>query len=289
MSSEERAICSDTTIGALLGQATRQLEAASDTARLDAELLLAAVTRHSRASVIAHPERSLTAAQLDTLGSWLRRRADGESVAGIVGSKEFYSLELQVNANVLIPRPETELLVEWILALHLPAGSTVLDVGTGSGAIALALKHERPELKLTAVDCSVDALSVARQNANSLGLDVRFIQSDWFSALGHERFDLIVSNPPYVQSDDPHLNVVGRHEPRLALDGGADGLDAYRSILNGAGKYLHDNGQLVLEHGFDQRDGLTKLAVQNEFSVLAVLDDLAGQHRAVALGGNRHG
>lgn len=270
------------TFGELTGCATAELEAVSDTPRLDVELLLAEVTGSNRASIMAHPERVLTPAQFKAFSAMLARRRSGEPLAYIVGRKEFYSLMFAVRPGVLVPRPETELLVEWVLSQQPPEKARVLDLGTGSGAIALALKQQRPDLTVTAVDCSEQALVVARQNAAELKLDIAFVESDWFSELADESFELIVSNPPYVRSSDAHLDDVGRHEPRLALDGGDDGLDAYRRILGEAGRHLAIDGRIAFEHGFDQRAELIGLAGSFGFVELASLDDLAGQHRAVA-------
>jgi len=266
--------------GDLVAWAAARLAAASDTARLDAELLLAASAGIERAAVIAHPERTLGAAETARLAAAVRRRSGGEPVAYIVGCKEFYGLPLAVDRAVLVPRPETELLVDAALErLAAGARSAVLDLGTGSGAIALALKRERPGLSVTAVDRSEAALGVARRNAVALGIEVGFFVSDWFAALGGRRFDMIVANPPYVASSDPHFGTALGHEPRIALDGGADGLDAFRAILAGAALHLTPRGALLLEHGFDQRGALAELARAHAFALERALDDLAGRPR----------
>jgi release factor glutamine methyltransferase len=262
-----------------LAWAVSRLEPVTATARLEAELLLAELAGLRRAAVIAHPERNLSAEQASRLAAVVARRRRGEPLAYIVGHKEFFSLGLSVRADVLVPRPETELLVEAALS-RLPGGTVrVLDLGTGSGAIALALKNERPELAVFGVDCEQAALVVAAENAAALGLDVRWIRSDWFSALDGEQFALIVSNPPYVRTDDAHFNTGLAHEPRIALDGGPDGLDAYRRILLGASAHLVRDGWLIFEHGFDQRDALTVLAAASGFRLEAGIEDLAGLPR----------
>jgi release factor glutamine methyltransferase len=183
-----------------------------------------------------------------------------------------------------VPRADTETLVDAVLH-HLDAAprSTVLDVGTGSGAIALAVKQQRPGVRVTAVDCDAAALRIAAANASRLGLDVRCLESNWFSAAVGERFDLIVSNPPYVRSDDPHFAGSLRFEPRLALDGGRDGLEAYRAIFARAGQHLEPAGLLLVEHGYDQRASVLELGVENGFAPVALLDDLSGVPRVAVL------
>ncbi len=269
----------DRSAGALLARAAARLAPVSENARLEAELLLGAVTGASRAAVMAHPERALRADELECFEVRVARRRRGEPLAYVLGRREFYSLNLAVDPNVLVPRPETERLVEFALARAPAAGAAVLDLGTGSGAIALALKRERPDLAVAGVDCSAAALKVARANAAALELDVEWIRSDWFTALAGRRFELIVSNPPYVASGDPHFAGDLRHEPRLALDGGRDGLDAYRAILGDADPFLAAGGMLLFEHGWDQFDRLRTLAAAHGFRLEAAADDLAGLPR----------
>ena len=267
---------------ALLAWAERELKSVSDSARLDAELLLAASAGIARAALIAHPERFVGETEARRLAAAVARRSRGEPLAYITGRREFYSIDLAVDASVLVPRPETELLVEHAL-VSLPAGKPrVLDLGTGSGAIALAIKRERPGCEVTGVDVSAAAIQVARANAARLGLDVRFLESDWFAALAGERFDAIVANPPYVASADPAFAALA-HEPRGALDGGPDGLDAYRKIFVRAGAHLETRGVLLVEHGADQRDLLTAMAPTAGFRVAAIVDDLAGLPRLLVL------
>jgi release factor glutamine methyltransferase len=259
--------------------AISQLEAVTETARLEAELLLAEMAGVGRAAVIAHPERKLNAGQAACFEAAVARRRSGEPLAYIVGRREFYSLDLSVRSDVLVPRPETEALVDAALARLPMNAASVVDLGTGSGAIALALKHLRPALDITAVDCEEAALDVARANARTLGVDVNWLRSDWFSALEGFRFDLIVSNPPYVASGDPHFDGALAHEPRIALDGGVDGLDAYRAVFRDVSTHLAPGGWLVFEHGFDQREAVCELARAAGFELEAGIDDLAGLPR----------
>jgi release factor glutamine methyltransferase len=274
------------TVGGLVAWAVRELTGASPSPLLDAELLIAFVTGQPRSSVLAFPERPVRTALGDEVERLVQRRARGEPLAYLVRGQEFYSLALRVTPAVLIPRPETELLVDEALA-HLPRGEAraVLDLGTGSGAIALAVKRERPDANVTAVDVSAAALTVARANAERLGIAVRFVESSWFDALAGERFDLIVCNPPYVASDDRAFATLS-FEPRLALDGGADGLDSLRAVLAGAREHLNEAGLLLLEHGHDQRAGLVALAERYHWRVAAALADLAGHSRVLSLAAN---
>lgn len=268
--------------GGVLAEAEAALAAASDSPRLDAELLLAFAARLSRSSVLAFPERTLEPAVVEKFRALLGRRARGEPLAYLTGEREFFSLPLAVTPDVLVPRAETELLVEAALAgLGSEAAAAFLDLGTGSGAIALAIKRSLPAARVTATDRSAAALEVARRNAARLELDVRFVESDWFAQLRGERFDVIVSNPPYVRSAD----VAGAlsHEPRPALDGGADGLDAYRALLAGGKGHLARRGILALEHGAEQRPELVALAAGHGWRVAAAHDDLAGRPRVLVL------
>lgn len=247
----------------------------------EARLLLAAATRQPEARVAAHPEQILEAAARGRFEDWAARRRAGEPVAYLTGWREFYGLRLAVTPAVLIPRHESELLVERALAV-LPTQHScrVLDLGTGSGALALAIKHVRPAAQLVGSDASRAALEVARGNAARLGLEVDWRHGEWFAAVAGERFDLIVSNPPYVAQGDPHLSQGDlRFEPREALVGGADGLDAIRRIAAGVREHLRPGGWVYLEHGFDQAEAVRKclkaaglLAVETRF-------DLAGHAR----------
>jgi release factor glutamine methyltransferase len=251
--------------------------------RLDAQLLLARAMACSRSWLLAHDDATLSAGQAAGFRSDVRRRAGGEPLAYIVGEKEFHGLMLQVNASVLVPRPETETLVDWGLeilgrALADIAHPAVLDLGTGSGAIALALKRAWPLARVVATDVSVGALEVARANAERLELAIEFHQGHWWSGLAGQRFHLIASNPPYVAPDDPHLAAL-RHEPRIALTPGGDGLDALGAITGGAADHLAAGGWLLLEHGHDQAPAVQALLQLQGFSGVQTRRDLAGQPR----------
>jgi release factor glutamine methyltransferase len=269
----------------LVAWAEAALRTDSESPGLDAELLLAASTGLGRAQILARPERQVGDAAAERFSAFVARRRGGEPVAYIVGRREFYSLDLTVSSAVLVPRPDTELLVETALAQSPPIDGSAVDLGTGSGAIALALKQGRPDLRVTGVDASPEALRVAHDNAERLGLSVRLIESSWFTALGGERFDLVIANPPYVCSDDAAFTGGLRHEPRAALDGGADGLDAYRSILAAAADHLQPGGKLLFEHGAEQRAALIALSAAAGFEVVSVHDDLAGLPRVLVLAG----
>jgi release factor glutamine methyltransferase len=253
-------------------------------ARVDAQmLLLHSLGRplHDRAWLLAHDSDTLTPAQQATWQAALQRRLGGEPVAYITGRKDFFGLTLSVDARVLDPRPDTETLVEWALALlpiaSAPQGLRVLDLGTGSGALALALQHTRPDAQLWAVDASEDALAVARANAQRLNLPVQFVQSDWLAAVPG-MFDLIVSNPPYVADGDPHLSAL-THEPLQALTSGADGLADIRQIIAQAPSHLSPGGWLLLEHGCDQAASVQALLRQAGFTEVQSRQDLAGLDR----------
>lgn len=238
----------------------------------DARLLLAAAAGFSEANVVAFPEKHLPPEIEKSFLEFAKRRSEGEPVAYILGRKEFYGLELAVNPAVLIPRPETELLVDLALQRHF---STVLDLGTGSGAVALAIKHKRPQARVVAVEVSAAALVVARRNAVKYGLEIEFRHGRWFEGLGAERFDVIVSNPPYVAAGDPHLPEL-RFEPRTALVSGADGLDAIREIARQAPMHLGAGGWLLLEHGIGQHPAVCGLLVLAGLQEVTSWPDLAG-------------
>jgi release factor glutamine methyltransferase len=245
--------------------------------RLDAQLLLLHASGRSpqeRAWLIAHDTDVLPP---DSLALWevvLARRLRGEPLAYITGHKAFYGLDLLVDARVLDPRADTETLVDWALQALPTAPQRVLDLGTGSGAVALALQHERRLWDVYALDHSADALAVAQANAQRLKLPVHFAQGDWLQG-AEGLFHAIVSNPPYVAEGDPHLDAL-RHEPTLALSSGADGLDAIRTIIASAPPYLHPGGWLLLEHGFEQAQAVCALFAQVGFSHLESRLDLAG-------------
>jgi release factor glutamine methyltransferase len=238
----------------------------------EARLLLAAATGRSEASVLAHSEKSLLEQEKNQFLEMTARRAAGEPIAYILGHKEFYGLELAVNPAVLIPRPETELLVDLALDRN-PA--SVLDVGTGSGAIALAIKRHRPQARVVATDASASALDVARRNAARFNLEVELRHGRWFEPVAGERFEAIISNPPYVVVGDPHLAALP-YEPRLALLGGADGLDGFRVLAREAPAHLLPGGWLLVEHGEGQHEAVRGLLEAAGLETTASWPDLAG-------------
>ncbi|MCM8611730.1 peptide chain release factor N(5)-glutamine methyltransferase [Accumulibacter sp.] len=255
--------------------------------RLDARLLVEHVASCSHADLLAHAGRPLSALQVRQLEALVQRRARGEPLAYLVGSVGFYGREFRVTADVLVPRPETELLLELALerlrALHDPA---VADLGTGCGVLAVSLKCRFPQARVVAVDLSPAALVVARMNAALHGVTIRFLEGDWYGPLGAERFDLIVANPPYVAMSDPHLESGGLpFEPRMALtDGvaGGDGLDCTRVIVGGAAMHLLPGGWLLIEHGHDQGVAVRQLLQDAGLTGMATWPDLAGIDRVSA-------
>lgn len=256
----------------------QQALAASAINPREARLLLAAATGFSEASVLAHPEIELDFPVQSSFLQMAARRAAGEPVAYILGRKEFYSIELAVNPAVLIPRPETELLVELALKKEF---ASVVDLGTGSGAIALALKKHRPASKVVAVEASAAALVVAKRNATRHNLEIDFRHGRWFEPLASERFDLIVSNPPYVALGDPHLRDLA-YEPQSALLAGQDGLDAIREIARGAPARLQSGGTLMVEHGAGQDSAVRELFRAAGLEQATTWPDLAGIPRVSA-------
>ena len=251
--------------------------AARGLARIDAQLLLLHVLGRpgqDRGWLVAHDDDALAPAAQQAYAQLCRRRADGEPLAYLTGEKEFFGLPLKVDARVLVPRPDTETIVEWALERIAPLRSPrVLDLGTGSGAIALAIRSARRDALVEAVDRSAGALAVAQANAQRLALPVRFRQASWLDGAG--RYDLIVSNPPYVRDDDEHLPDL-RHEPRSALVAGDDGLADLRAIVAAAPAHLAPGGWLLLEHGWDQAAAVEALLAQAGFSDLANRKDLGG-------------
>ena len=264
----------------LLGAATQRLGGGD--ARLDAEILLAHALGVSRAKLYAWPEHEPDVAAREAFERLVAARADGEPIAYLTGRREFWSLDLVVTPAVLIPRPETELLVELALG-RIAADSEVCvaDLGTGSGAIALAIASERPRARIVATDASADALAVARGNAARLGLgNATFAQGDWCEALGSERFDMIISNPPYIAAGDAHLEAGDlRREPRSALVAGTVGLDAIRRIVATSPAHLNSGGWLLLEHGWDQAARVRALLGAHGYLDIASVRDGADHER----------
>jgi release factor glutamine methyltransferase len=277
------------TSGTLLAQGVEQLRNAggpdSDDAsnHLDAEVLLAHALSMSRTQLRMHPENVPSHERARRYAELVNRRAAGEPVAYILGYRDFWTLRLAVNPEVLIPRPETELLVERALALGPSGPARIADLGTGSGAIALALASERPEWTVLATDISDGALRTAQGNATMHGLGrIELLKGRWFDPLASRRFDLIVSNPPYVAEADRALQAAAlRHEPRIALAAGPDGLSALREIVHSAPHYLERRGWLLLEHGFDQAAAIARELVVRGFGHVRSHRDLAGHERVI--------
>ncbi|SFP17079.1 release factor glutamine methyltransferase [Ectopseudomonas toyotomiensis] len=257
----------------------------SPTPRLDAELLLAAALNKPRSYLRTWPERELDAAQQAQFSAFMQRRRNGEPVAYILGHQGFWSLDLEVAPHTLIPRPDTEQLVEAALELLPATPLAVLDLGTGTGAIALALASERPAWQVTGVDRVEDAVALAERNRQRLQLgNVAFVHSHWFSALSGQRYGLILSNPPYIRADDQHLAQGDvRFEPSSALIAGSDGLDDIRAIIQAAPPHLLSGGWLMLEHGFDQAEAVRSLLSEGGFVEVNSRRDLGG-HERISLG-----
>jgi release factor glutamine methyltransferase len=259
------------TIGAL--QATLPLDP------LENRILLQHALCMTRVALITQSGRALTQQEADALWALVRRRLDGEPIAYIVGQREFFGLPFKVSPAVLIPRPDTELIVELAIE-RLPRQGRLLDMGTGSGAIAVSVAHTRPDALVTALDVSQEALEVARENAATNGAAVRFLQSDWFRAIGAERFEVVASNPPYIASGDEHLSQGDlRFEPVGALTDHADGLSALRIIIAGACAHLAAGGWLLLEHGYDQAARVRELLAAHGYTEVQSWRDLAGIER----------
>jgi release factor glutamine methyltransferase len=272
---------------ALLERGARRLRgsaaghAPGATPDLDAELLLAHVVGMSRARLRSHPEDTASQAQSKRYSELIERRATGEPLAYVIGRKDFWSLRLTVTPAVLVPRPETELLIERALALRHEEFGRIVDLGTGSGAIALTLASERPGWQVAATDVSEEALAIARSNAESLDLKrVRFLHGSWFEPLAGRTFDLIVSNPPYVAADDPAMQDPAlRHEPRGALTPGPDAMASLRAIIAAAPDYLERDGWLLLEHGAGQAAEVARELVARGLRHVRSHRDLAGHER----------
>ncbi len=264
------------TISQQLAWATARLDAISDSARLDSEILLAHCLAQNRSYLLTWPERGLDAGQLDCFHALVQRRLEPQPVAYLVGTREFYSLQLETTPATLVPRPETELLVDKTLQLlESMRSASILELGTGTGAIALALKTHCPDCRLTATDIHADTLEVARRNAEQLHLQVEFIRSDWYQALGGDRrFDLIVSNPPYIAAADPYLAKGDLPaEPRHALCSGDSGLESLEEIIHGAVDHLQPGGWLVLEHGYDQQRQVQSMLSGQNFDQVETFKD----------------
>ena len=275
-----------TGIGELLQRDTPRISSALEldvsTARIEVQSLLQHVLQARRSYLLAHPEQLLNEAQQASYDEFLERRLHGEPIPYILGEREFFGLSFKVTPATLIPRPETELLVELALQL-MPRNRkcSVLDMGTGSGAIALSIAHARPDAAVVAVDTSEAALQVAGENAARLGIrNIRLLQSDWFAALSGQSFDLIVANPPYVAAGDKHLTQGDvRFEPLSALASGKDGLDDIRCIVEQAGKYLEHGAWILFEHGYEQAAQVRGIMLQYGFGEVFSTRDIAGIER----------
>lgn len=246
--------------------------------RLDARLLLEHATGCTHADLLARPETPVIAPAWMQFAEWVARRAAGEPLAYLTGEAEFRGRVFQVSPAVLIPRPETEVLIELALEkMRGLAAPKVVDLGTGSGIVAISLALECPPATIATVDFSQEAIDVARNNAGRLGAKVDFYQGDWFAPLAGQRFDLVVSNPPYVAAGDPHLALNGLpHEPQMALTDGADGLECIRRIVADAPLHLNSGGWLLIEHGYDQGEACRNLLTAAGFKSASTFPDLAG-------------
>lgn len=269
------------TVQVLLNTAIQALNNTSESPRADAELLLAHCVGKSRTWLRTWSDKTLDGGIIAAFQTLLAERLRGVPIAHLIGYREFWTLNLKVTPDTLIPRPETELLVETALALLPTTAVNVLDLGTGTGAIALSLASERPAWQVTAVDVSAAALAVAQENAQNNGIhNVHFQPSDWFTALPAQRFAMIVSNPPYIEAADPHLQQGDvRFEPLSALASGSDGLDDIRHLIHHAPDWLEQNGWLLLEHGYNQGQAVTALLHERGFQNVRCLLDLAGNER----------
>ena len=269
-------------IGAALTEAVTRLHSAADLPHLEAELLLCHLLGKPRTWLVAWPGKLLTEEEHDAFNDLIRRRSEGEPVAYITGEREFWSLPLKVSPDTLIPRPETELLVETVLELYGETEQlTLVDMGTGSGAIALAIAREKPAWEIMATDISEAALAVAQRNAAELGIfNVRFMLGDWFEALPPAPVDVIVSNPPYVATGDPHLQQGDvRFEPAVALASGEEGLDDIRRLLPAAIQHLVNGGRILIEHGYEQGEAVRQLMNHHGYRDIHTLRDMQGHER----------
>jgi len=268
-------------VSEILQQGARLLLPVSD-ARREAALLLRHVLGVSDAWLVAHPDDAVEVAHAVAFQHLIERRARGEPVAYLTGTRGFHAIELRVAPSVLIPRAETEVLVDLALqCIPVDVDCRVADLGTGSGAIALAIAHARTQARVVATDINEAALDVARENAGRLRIgNVEFRQGNWYAGLGDGRFDVIVSNPPYIAEGDPHLHEGDlRFEPSTALASGADGLDAIRMIVPGAREHLRNGGWLLLEHGFDQGGDVRDLLLDHGYAEVFTRHDLEGRER----------
>jgi len=273
MSSEPSLTCE-----ALLKTAADRI--GGESPRLDAELLLSHVTGLGRTSFRAWPERVVSAEQAEQFRSLVAQRASGQPIAYLLGEQEFWSLPLKVSSSTLIPRPDTECVVEAALSLELPANARVLDLGTGTGAIALALASEQPGWQIMASDRVEEAVALARENSQQLGLSITVVQSHWFDQIPAGTFDLLISNPPYIPASDRHLKEGDvRFEPESALVAGEDGLDDIRLLVTEGLDWLNPNGWMLLEHGYDQGEAVRDLFAKAGWRNIETRKDYGGNDR----------
>lgn len=268
-----------------LQQASKDLSETSPSAMLDAQVLLTHVLQCNSAHLAAWPEKALSDDQYADYLRLVKQRRQGTPVAHLTGSREFWSLDFSVDNSTLIPRPETETLVEYLLDNFASRENLkLLDMGTGTGAIAISIAKEKPDWEIVASDISEQALKLARQNSSHHDTDnVSLIQSDWFENIGQKNFDIIISNPPYIASDDPHLTLGDvRFEPESALSSGATGMDDIELICSHAKEYLLKNGWLIVEHGYNQKQQVADCFSRNGFTEITQQQDLSGHTRMTA-------
>lgn len=272
-----------TTVNQALRQISEGLSAYSDSARLDAELIISTALERSRSWLLANLDQNLSESNLDCIGELCQRRMQGEPMAYILGHQEFWGLKFKITPEVLVPRPESEHIIEWILAnFSDEMALQVADLGTGSGAIALSLAYERLLWRIDATDLSASALAIAKHNAELHQINnVEFYQGNWCHALPHRQYGIIVSNPPYIAENDPHLPHL-RHEPMSALVSGIDGLNAIREIIEQTTHFLAESGYLILEHGYNQAQDVAQLLRHYRFTDIQNHFDLAHKPRFVS-------
>jgi len=254
-------------------------QASATIEQLDKEILLAHVLNQPRVYLYAHPEEMLTSDQCEQFSQLIKRREQGEPLVYITGKIEFYGLAFDITSDVLIPRPETELLVDYVLANLNIKTASVLELGTGSGIIAITLAKYRPDWKITATDISEEALRAAQRNGQLHDVaNIKWVKSDWYNTIIPAKYDLIVSNPPYIAQNDPHLGDLS-YEPQSALVSGIEGLDAIKEVIERAGDYLAVDGRIVLEHGYNQSEAVQRCLCERGFKDIKTIEDLNHQPR----------